>query len=488
MKSVFVLVLAITIGLLVVSPAQASEKEWTWLVFLNADNNLDEYGVEDQNEMARVGSNEWLNIVTLIDRYDGPATLNYIEKNKITTVREMGELDMGDYKQLISFFQDVAAAYPAKHYGLVIWNHGSGWDKSKGSVRGISYDDSSDNYITTEQLGLAMAAAKTTLGRNLDLLCMDACLMQMMEVAWSVKDSCDFVVASEETEPGDGYPYYEILGNLTRTMLPRDFCRLIVKAYGDSYNHDVPDEWPWFAPAELKSIKKTTQSAIDCARLPAVKTALDAFAEAAMAKNFAPQFKAALADVQRFYTYSNIDLIDFVILLRASIKDEAFQAAAGNLKKELLSLIVANATTGDNPDSDQWPGEPGEDDLLARERAIDANGIAIYFPEKSSSFSAEYQNLAFARESLWDEMIQDYFKKSLIATVLAEAGSGNLDTLREYVKSASRNNREVSSLLVTVLNFYLFTETSRSGAFVNQARDLLQELLANQNRVPEEAW
>mgnify|MGYP001563507047 FL=1 len=38
-----------------VSPVQAAEKEWTWLVFLNADNNLDQFGVQDEQEMAKVG-------------------------------------------------------------------------------------------------------------------------------------------------------------------------------------------------------------------------------------------------------------------------------------------------------------------------------------------------------------------------------------------------------------------------------------------------
>ena len=62
---------------------KAAVKEWTFAVFLNADNNLDEFGVEDQEEMSRVGSNENLNIVTLIDRENGPARINYIEKGKI---------------------------------------------------------------------------------------------------------------------------------------------------------------------------------------------------------------------------------------------------------------------------------------------------------------------------------------------------------------------------------------------------------------------
>ena len=136
---------------------KAAMKEWTFAVFLNADNNLDEFGVEDQEEMARVGSNENINVVTLIDRERGPAQINYIEKGKIKKVKDMGELDMGDYKELVKFCKFVKENYPAKHYMIGIWNHGSGWKAKtdKNVVRGVSYDDSSNNHITTNELTTA---------------------------------------------------------------------------------------------------------------------------------------------------------------------------------------------------------------------------------------------------------------------------------------------------------------------------------------------
>ena len=106
---------------------KAPVKEWTFAVFLNADNNLDRFGVEDQEEMSRVGSNENLNVVTLIDRERGPAQINYIEKGNIKKIKDMGEMDMGDYNELVKFAKFIKENYPAKHYMIGIWNHGSGW-------------------------------------------------------------------------------------------------------------------------------------------------------------------------------------------------------------------------------------------------------------------------------------------------------------------------------------------------------------------------
>jgi len=395
--------------------------------------------------MARVGSNEWLNIVSLIDRERGPATLNYIEKGKVTPVKDMGELDMGDYKLLVSWFKDMVAQYPAKHYALIIWNHGAGWKNASNNItKGISYDDSTGNHITTEQLGLAAKGMKDVLGHNLDVLSMDACLMQMMEVAYAVKDSCDFVVASEETEPGEGYPYDDILGSLKSGMAPAEFCKKWVAAYSASYNNGS------------QGSSASTQSAINCAKLGELKDAIDGFAKAAMAANFAPQFKAALTSVQKFYYRTNIDLGHLAKLLKASINDEGFQTAVKKLEAACAAATHANATT--------------------QSTMKNAMGIAIYFPGTSYSFSTEYNNLGFAKDSLWDEMIQDYYKKITPPTILSDVVKGDLTSLKDYVATANENNREVSNELISKLNFRVFAENGVEASIQDSVNALVKEL------------
>ena len=155
--AVAALILGLTSSSFAASNAQKNikkntEKEWTLAVFLNADNNLDRFGVADQEEMSKVGSSDFLNIVSLIDRENGPAQINYIEKDKINKLKDMGELAMGDYKEFVKFVKFVKENYPAKHYCFSFWNHGSGWkDKNDAAsvLKGISYDDSSHNHIST---------------------------------------------------------------------------------------------------------------------------------------------------------------------------------------------------------------------------------------------------------------------------------------------------------------------------------------------------
>ena len=429
---------------MVACPTWAAEKEWTFLVFLNADNNLDQFGVDDEIEMSKVGSNAQMNIVTLIDRENGPAAIHYIEKNNVKTVKDLGEVDMGDYTFMVQFVKDMAAAYPAKHYALVIWNHGSGWDKKKNqAAKGISYDDSTGNHITTEQLGLAMADIKKVLGKNLDLFCMDACLMQMVEVAWAVKNSCDFIVASEETEPGEGYPYDGMLSGLTAGMSPAAFATHLVKAYAASYNDGS------------QGSKSSTQSAIACAFLNDLRVALDEMAALAIKGKYGKEFTTALNSVQEFYYSTNKDLGDLVQLLQAGIKDAAFQKAAAKVQDVLKKVIIAN-------------GHNGSD--MAK-----AQGLAVYFPNSSYSFSSEYANLAWAKESKWDEMVADFYKKTN-TSIVAEVANGDVSALADFVSTANADNRDVAADLIAKLNFRLHAEGGASASMIETVSNLIKDL------------
>ncbi|MFZ2955860.1 MAG: clostripain-related cysteine peptidase [Candidatus Ozemobacteraceae bacterium] len=440
-----ILALVMVVGLFA-SPVGAAEKDWTWMVFLNADNNLDSFGVTDQEEMAKVGSNDWLNIVSLIDRENGPASLNYIEKGNIKKIKDMGELDMGDYKQMVSFVKDTVAAYPAKHYALIIWNHGAGWKNTvKSSIqKGISYDDSTGNHMTTGQLNIAGQEIKKILGKNLDILCMDACLMQMAEVVYAVKNDTDFVVASEETEPGAGYPYDKMLGGLANGMEPAEFVKGLVAAYAASYNNGS------------QGSSASTQSAVDCSKFDALKDAIDGFAKASIAGAFGAQFKTALTSVQKFYYRTNIDLPHLVTLLKASIKDEAFQTAATKLDAALKALIVANGNT--------------------QATMKNAFGLAIYFPTSAPSFDKAYNELAFAKDTMWDEMVMDFYKKTTAPTIIADLEKGDIASLIEYVSASSDNNREVSEDLISKLNFRAYAEAGMDAATQTTLSNLVKEL------------
>ena len=101
--------------------AQAPEKEWTLMVFLNGDNNLDSFGAADMIEMQAVGSNDNMNIVVLRDTSDEKVSskIYYIEKGGMKVVKDFGSnIDMGNWRNLVEFFKFAKDQYPARHYLL----------------------------------------------------------------------------------------------------------------------------------------------------------------------------------------------------------------------------------------------------------------------------------------------------------------------------------------------------------------------------------
>lgn len=225
-----------------------AEKDWTVLVFLNGINNLDSYGAEDINEMEKVGSTDNVNVVVEWGSYSARKVKRLlVTKDENTNVvsspilQDLGLRDMGSYKELIDFVSWGIKNYPAKHYMLDVWNHGNGWEKRvRRSLinRDVSYDDISGNRITTEQMGFVMNEIKSKIGRNFDILGFDACLMAMAEVAGEVAESVDYMVASEDLEPGDGWPYDDFLSAIHQGDIlasPRAVAGALVETYAASY-------------------------------------------------------------------------------------------------------------------------------------------------------------------------------------------------------------------------------------------------------------
>ena len=105
---------------------------------------------------------------------------------------------MTDPNTLASFIQFCAKEAPADRYILIFWDHGGG------SVTGYGYDERYPN--DTMDIGEIGKALKNG-GVKFDLVGFDACLMGTLETAIAVEPYADYMLASEESEPGTGWYY-----------------------------------------------------------------------------------------------------------------------------------------------------------------------------------------------------------------------------------------------------------------------------------------
>ncbi|MEW5748321.1 MAG: PKD domain-containing protein [Candidatus Thermoplasmatota archaeon] len=358
---------------------QAQGKQWTVMVYLDGDNNLEEVGLIDFVEMASAGSTEDVNIVVQFDRAPGYISTYgdwtdtrrfYVTEGQTpdpyNAVEVLGELDMGDPATLADFVAWASANHPAENYMLVLWDHGGGWD-------GAVCWDETDYYdaLTMDEVEWALSA-----GVHLDVLGYDACLMAMAEVIYETREYVDYVVASEETVPWDGWPYDTIMGDLVADplMTPAELSSAIVGRYMDYYG----------------TYGIETMSAVDVGATAQMYDSLEAFAQELIAAmpDHEEVIRYCRANTTSFSDMSFIDLYDFAFEVGDIYTTDGLVAAA-----DALWAAVGEAVVAEGHGDYRW----------------DAHGVSIYFPDSGDWYWEHYEDvLDFTAETSWDEFLVQY--------------------------------------------------------------------------------
>lgn len=379
---------AVAMLVLLMAPASGSagdtKAKWTFMVYLDADNNLETYGDLNLEWLMTVGSDVNVNFVVLIDRLSGPAELLYVEKDGVTPVEDIvgkdfgypAEVNMADPATLESFIEICCVEFPAEKFALIVWDHGGGW-------RGLCWDDTSgDDCITMVELRDAVEGAYEDTGEILDVIGFDLCLMAMPEVAYQVRDYADYVVFSEETVPGNGFPYDVIARDLVDEpdMDGRELSEMIVTDYAAYY-------------AGL-NVKDVTISAFDMAYMDELTTAVDALGSELLAslRVYMNQIQRDLIQAQEYYYPYNVDLRGFASNLfgDTGIDDDGIKKAAALVIQAVDDGVFA-CINGDHN--------------------YKSSGIAIYVPSTNDgmhSIKDDYIDVPFATETSWYDFVDAF--------------------------------------------------------------------------------
>ncbi|MDR1540196.1 MAG: hypothetical protein LBU32_19785 [Clostridiales bacterium] len=117
--------------------------------------------------------------------------------------------NMGSAETLADFLRFCTENYPAHHQVAIIWNHGGG------SLSGVAFDEQHENdSLSLDELREAFGAACEASEDDppFELVGFDACLMASIDTASSLAGFAEYMVASQETEPGSGWNYEGIFG------------------------------------------------------------------------------------------------------------------------------------------------------------------------------------------------------------------------------------------------------------------------------------
>ena len=197
---------------------------WTIIAYLDGDNNLEGYEIQDFLQMAKVGSTSQVNVVVGMDRAKGYDTsygnwtdtkIFYVTKGMEPTpenaLYDVGEADMGDPNALSAFTEWSMNTYPAQHYVLVVDDHG-------GAFTGAAWDEDTGqnllrDHLTAPEIRSALSKVYNDTGNKVDVMLFDACMMSSIEIVAEVYGYADYLVGSETIGWTVTFDIYEPLLN-----------------------------------------------------------------------------------------------------------------------------------------------------------------------------------------------------------------------------------------------------------------------------------
>ena len=205
-----------------------AEADWTVFVYGHGDHNLSNSLLADLAEMAKadLGEPGAFNLVVLTD-WNSSQTIAGSDPPEnfpsgvqlfripgkgadLDQVAQREELNLDDPAELTSVVGAVFKAFPARHHGIVLWDHGGAWSGGFGS-------DTQNGTIATptampvEAIAPAIDAGLTAAGVTgappLDFVAFDTCLMAGAEVAYPFKGLASVYIANAEIDYGAGWDY-----------------------------------------------------------------------------------------------------------------------------------------------------------------------------------------------------------------------------------------------------------------------------------------
>jgi hypothetical protein len=436
-------------------PKAQTGRTWLIMMYQDADDATLERDIfTDLNEAEFIGSSDQVHIVAQLDRFDGgfdgdgdwKSTKRYYltqddDLGSINSeeVMDLGEANMADRDTLVDFVTWAAETYPADKHVLILSDHGMGWpggwsDPDPGGLgrHDIALAEFFEDSLYLMEIDEALEQARTQAGIDkFEIVGFDACLMGHVEVASAVAPHANYMLASQELEPGIGWAYAAFLEQLVENpeMDGGELSKAIVDTYIDQdlrYVNDTargeyilelfevtepmtPEEAATVFSAEelaAEEGKGVTLSATDLSAMPNVITALNNLViaislldqgQVAQARSYAQSYTSVFGDE---LPPSYIDMVNFALIVNESAADENVTAAADDLLAAIDTAVIAEKHGSQKPGS---------------------NGLSIYFPnsELYGSWAAGYDSYTtvanrFATESLWDDFLLTHYTGSLL--------------------------------------------------------------------------
>lgn len=367
LKIVLVILLVVLVGCVVVallpdkkksSPHTNTDYERTILIYMVGANleSSHGYATSDLNGIDYEKLNKEGTKVLLIAGGSKSWKNSYINVNETSiyeltdsgykVVKKQDKKNMGESKVLSEFLNYGFDNYKSKKYDLLFWNHGLG-------VLGSEHDEIADDFLDLSEMKKALNDSKFSSTNKLELVLFRTCLNGTIEVADTLKDFSEYMVASQEITYGyDGNNLLQVLNNIKRN----DNGKEIGKKFSDGYMDYIKIYQTNNGYANIYS----TYSVLDLSNINNLENALGTFFNDINVTNNYAQIARIRTSLRQYGseepTYDSIDLYNLIYDMKSLSPSNAQKVL-----DELNNTIVYNKSTDSK-----------------------SKGLSIYFPYKGS--------------------------------------------------------------------------------------------------------
>ena len=335
-----------------------------------------------------------------------------------------GKKAMTDPTNLSDFIKYCAQKYPADRNFLILWDHGGG------SVSGYGYDEKNSSSGSMNLAGINTALKSA--GMTFDIIGFDACLMATAETALMLDNYGDYLIASEETEPGIGWYYTNWLTQLGNNT----------SVASTALGKTIIDDFVSTCASKCRG-QKTTLSLVDLAEFAyTVPDKLSDFAKSVSGKLKEKDYETvskARAGTREFAQSTRIDQVDLTNLaLNMNTKEGKALANAiqGAVKYNRTSTNMTNAY-----------------------------GVSIYFPyQKTSSVDSACRTYnQIGMDSDYANCIREFASLETSGQIAAGGSGSPLGSLFDLGSSVIGGGGGGGDLLSSLLGSFLSGGRSIEG-------------------------
>ena len=438
--------------------------DWTVMVYAHADHNLTPALMEDLLEMEQAGSSDHFNIITQTDintkaratklwklkhkvnpdDFDGITRLligpdtdgkpNTLNSSIVERYPEENNMDSPD--ELKNFVDWSVENYPAKRYGLVLWNHGGQF---------IGYGGDTQNGTLKHGKGLTCGQIREALLSSLnegnihkfDFIGFDTCLMGATEVIADFHDLCEIYFACAELDYGDGWDYDNTLNYLKSNpeIDIRSFALNEVQIWDEHHSYSSMDKTHKVHAAF--DMEKYDEFAVSFQEFSLLLNDYAKLADNEIAKLRAEATHYSVSSRSNAKSPTHfIDLGDLVDKVATTVMgDDALKSAAQELSAKIKQMVIAKA--------------------VGSER-LNVSALSIAYPHNTEDWNQKYKKL-YEKISFVSTEVGSQWKLFLQYFGLMSQSdiSGPTVTVLNNTRSYSNSNRDSGGVEVDYLTVSL---------------------------------